>query len=117
MPLFPLPKQLYQGQLGTSSATLYTAPGGTVGQVMQRTIIKEIIVCNTDSSDRTFTLNVVDSGGSASAANEIFAAQSITANTTSIYRLTTVIEGGGTLRGLGSVADKVTLTVSGIELL
>jgi hypothetical protein len=43
-------KCLYQGQLGNSVATIYTAPGSTVA------IIKSIMIVNTDTASRTFQL-------------------------------------------------------------
>jgi hypothetical protein len=43
-------KALARGTLGTSNATLYTVPSAT------NTTVTNIIICNTDSSDQTFSL-------------------------------------------------------------
>src|SRR5689334_5390714 len=55
------PKALYRGQLPSSVGILYTAPATNTGCFA---IIKEFWVCNTDTVARTFTLYVVEAGGS-----------------------------------------------------
>ena len=112
-----VPKQLYIGQLGSSSGTLYTAPSNSY-KTDQKAIIRDIWVCNTDSSARTYTLYVVESGGSVADNRAIAKAVSIAANTTHQYNnLAIVIETAGTLRGLASSANLVTVLVSGEEYL
>jgi hypothetical protein len=106
------PKQLAQGQLGSSSATLYTAPSATG----QKCIVKEIWLCNTDSSDHTYTLYAVPSGGAAAAATQIANAVNLPAGYTHVLQIAHVIEASGTLRGLSSVASFITYTISGIEI-
>jgi hypothetical protein len=46
-----VPKQIVATILTTSTVTYHTTPAGT-------TIIKEILICNTSTADRTVTLNV-----------------------------------------------------------
>lgn len=111
------PRQLCQGQLGSSNATLYTAPATPSTMANTPTVLlTEITVCNTDSSARTFTLYVVASGGTASAANAIFYQESIPATTSRTYTKGTVLAASGTLQGLSDAASKVTYTVSGMEV-
>lgn len=113
-----IPKPMYQGLLTGSSTTLYTAPGlNPQGSVHPLAEVRRIVICNTDSSARTITLYVVPSGGSAGDSTSIFKAFSIAANTTLIVPVETLIPAAGTLRGFADTTNKVTLTVSGVELL
>lgn len=110
-----VPKPLYQGLLTGSSATLYTAPTGTTPQP-QYTRITEIILANTHNAAVTVTLYVVPSGGSVGDSTTIFPTTSIPANTRWKEKCATIINTGGTLRGLAGTADKVCITVSGEDL-
>lgn len=110
-----VPKQLYQGLLAGTSATLYTAPTGATPQA-QRTRITEIVIANTHNAALAVTLYVVPSGGSAGDSTTILPAVSIAANTTWREPFSTIIETGGTLRGFAGTADKICLTVSGEDL-
>jgi hypothetical protein len=47
-----VPKQIVATILTTSTVTYHTTPAGTT------TIIKEILICNTSTADRTVTVNV-----------------------------------------------------------
>jgi hypothetical protein len=96
---------IYQGQLPSSVATLFTVPGTPTAY-----IIKHWSVVNHDTVERTFTLY---RGG--------------TADTNRIVPAATVVPAGGmvewdgtdcygfdeTFRGSASVASMLTLTVSG----
>lgn len=100
-------KTLYQGQLASSVATLYTVGGGLAH------IIKNIKVVNNDSSARTFSLLV---GGTA-ATNRIGpAAMSIPAGGMAEWDGTMCLAATETLRGFGSAATQLTITVSGDEV-
>jgi hypothetical protein len=68
-------KVLYQGQLASSAATIYTVPATTV------TVVKTIMVVNTDSVSRTFQLF---RGGTA-AANAIIGTITLPANHTAVF--------------------------------
>lgn len=100
-------KQLYQGQLPSSAATLYTVPGATSA------IIRHISVVNNDTVARTCAFY---RGG--------------TAATNLITPPAMVVLPGGmqewdgamalgtteTLRGVGSVASMLSVTVDGDEI-
>jgi hypothetical protein len=93
-------------QLGTSTTTICTAGTGITE------VIKQIIICNTDTVDRTVTLAV---GSAATAANRILSALPIGANDVIILDTALVLLTTETLQGLSDTADKVTVTVVGWE--
>ena len=93
-------------QLGTSTTTICTAGAGITE------VIKQIIICNTDTVDRTVTLAV---GSSATAANRILSAWPIGANDVIILDTALVLLTTETLQGLSDTASKVTVTVVGWE--
>ncbi len=103
-------KKLAQGQLAAADAVLYTVPAGTT------TVVTLIVLCNTDTSDRTFRLHHVDSAGSSSASNALFYDYAIAAGRTFIPPLSGMVgQAGQMLRGLASSASKITYAIYGIE--
>ena len=93
-------------QLGTSTTTICTAGTGITE------VIKQIIICNTDTVDRTVTLAV---GSAATAANRIVSALPIGANDVIILDTALVLLTTETLQGLSDTASKVNVTVVGWE--
>ena len=93
-------------QLGTSTTTICTAGSGITE------VIKQIIICNTDTVDRTVTLAV---GSAATAANRIVSALPIGANDVIILDTALVLLTTETLQGLSDTASKVNVTVVGWE--
>jgi hypothetical protein len=93
-------------QLGTSTTTIATAATGYAE------IIKQIIITNTDTIDRTVTLAI---GSAATAANRLLSALPIGANDVMIWDTALVLNAGETLQGLSDTAAKVTVTVVGWE--
>jgi hypothetical protein len=90
--------------LGTSAATLATAN--------QDTLLTQITLVNTTSSDITVSLNIVPSSNSASAANAIFSNGTVSAGQTVVITTEMVMLNGGKLVGSAS-ASGVTINVSG----
>jgi hypothetical protein len=90
-----------------TDATLYTAPSNTKAK------IRSIIVANTAGSAATFSLAL--NGTAATAANCLFSAQSVPANTTAIFYPEGVMAAADTIHALAS-ATSVTFTVMGEEL-
>lgn len=68
------PKRLYIGN--DTSSTVYTASNNLYAY----TIIKTINVCNTSGVDKTFSLHIVPSGGSAGANNKVLSNVTVPAN-------------------------------------
>lgn len=109
-------KLLWQGLMPNSETT--TTPGFNSDSVVPTGymwIILEIISCNVSGSTSTYELSVVPSGGTAGHANRVFHTRSLTAGTSTVDSMYTVMTAGDFLTGLASGADNVTLTISGIE--
>src|SRR4051812_29388064 len=99
-------KLLYQGQLGATIATLYTVPGATSA------IIRHISVVNNDSVDRTFALY----RDGAVASNIITPpAMLVKAGGKAEWDGAMALSTGETIRGIGSVATQLTVTIDGDE--
>ena len=93
-------------QLSTTTTTIATAATGYAE------IIKQIIITNTDTIDRTVTLAI---GSAATAANRLLSNLPIGANDVIIWDTAIVLAAGETLQGLSDTAAKVTVTVVGWE--
>lgn len=93
-------------QLGTTTTVIATAAAGYAE------IIKQIIICNTDTVDRTVTLAI---GSAATAANRIMSALPIGANDLMVWDTAIVLNPGETLQGLSDTASKVNVTAVGWE--
>lgn len=96
--------------LTTSAATYYT-----VVSPVKKTIVKEMLLCNTSASPVTFTIYIVPSGGSAGVANCEFMTVTLQAYETKIFGRTCVMELGGTIQALAGTDSVVSLSVSGVE--
>lgn len=95
-------------QLTTSDATYYTSTGG-------KTMIDKATVTNTSASPVTFDANIVESGGSAAAANQVVKSKTIAANETySCPELVgQVLDTGETLSAKAGANTSLTFSVSG----
>lgn len=99
-------KQLGQVALGSSTGTIY-------GPVTAKAIVAEILVCNTDTTDRTVTIYA---GSGTAVANTIVCGASVAAGETKVLSLSTVLDAGHYLKGLASAAAVVSVTASGVEV-
>jgi hypothetical protein len=93
-------------QLGTTTTTICTAASGYTE------VIKQIIICNTDTADRTVTLAI---GSAATAANRIMSAVPIGANDIMVFDTALVLAATETLQGLADAANVVNVTAIGWE--
>lgn len=91
-------------QLGTTTTTIVTAAAS------HTYVLKQIVICNTDTVDRTVTLAI---GSAATAANRLMSTLPIGANDTIVFDTAIVLAAGETLQGLADTASKVTVTVVG----
>jgi hypothetical protein len=91
----------------TLTTTLYTVPAST------KAIVKEVLLCNTDTVARTVTLYL---GTGSATANTILSAQSLAAGETTILTLSTVLNPGEYIKGGASATSVVAITVSGVEV-
>jgi len=104
------PVNMFRGQLTATATTIYTAPS-TEGDYA---IVKEIIACNTDTTDRYLTVYNVAFGGSASPTNAILDTVLVPAKTTAFFELSSVLEDDDFLSASTSAWATITLTVSGV---
>lgn len=115
------PKVAYRGQLGSSTGVLYTAPQLTApptGTAPCTALVKSIIVANTDTSARAYTMTVVESGGSVADNRAIFKDVAIAAKTTHTYFFDDdnfPLADGETINGLADSANKVTVRIGVVE--
>ena len=93
-------------QLGTSTTTICTAGAGVTE------VIKQIIITNTDTVDRTVTLAI---GSAATAANRLMSALPIGANDMMVFDTALVLAPTETLQGLADAANVVNVTAIGWE--
>jgi hypothetical protein len=99
-------------QLTASDAAYYTTPALTTAK------IGRAVFCNTDTLAHTITMNIVATGGSSSAANELIAAYTLAPGQTYVSPelAGAVLPAGTMLRGLASTAAVITVTVSGLVI-
>lgn len=103
-------KLLFQVQVTNANTTLYT-PDTKPDSAQVR--IDTLTICNTDTSARTLTIDLVPSGGSAGVSRRLFSAAAIPASTTWNVNGPIYLAVGTTLQGLASVTNVVTLTAHG----
>jgi len=110
-----IPAPLYQGQPGTTNATLWTVPSVYQNHSVQQAVVKQILLCNTTASAATVTLYLVPSGSAAGNTTAIASALSVAANDTKILNLGQVIlpAAGASLQGLQGTTGAITVTASG----
>lgn len=94
------------------SGTLTTALYGAVAS-NTKAIVKEILLCNTDTVTRTVTLYI---GSGTGVANTILPAKSLQAGETLIISLSTVLVTGDYIKGGASVGSVVSCAISGVEV-
>jgi hypothetical protein len=99
-------------QLATAATTQYTAPAGT------RTIIDKATVTNTDTSNRSFSVNLVTSGGSAGNANLVIDTRTVVPDETYLCPelIGQILEPGSFISTTASAATALTLRISGREV-
>lgn len=113
------PRQLYQGQPGTSIGTLYTSPAvsANVTAPSATAYINEIIIANVTAAAATIRIHLVPNAGAASVTNALYYDISIPANDTKILSgLSTKMGAVSTIQALQGTASAITLTISGAEV-
>lgn len=101
-------KQLSQTALtATLTTTLYTVPAATT------TIIKEILLCNTDTVSRNVTIYA---GNGTGVAQTILSAYPVGPGETKAIELSTVISAAYTIKGGASTTAVVSCAISGTEV-
>jgi len=95
--------------LTETSAIYYTAPAA------KKTVAMNITVCNTDSSARTVTVYIVESGGVVAGAKQVIR-QSVPAGASVMLDGPFVLDPGDTIRGLASLTAVVSIRITPVEL-
>ena len=99
-------KRLYgPTTLAAAAADTYTVPASTTA------IIRSIILTNGDTAARTFTLSI----GADAAGTRLYDAVSIAANTTLYVPTFIVLTATQKIQAFADTANKVNLTLNGIE--
>ena len=91
-------------QLGTSTTTVCTVPSG------YQYIVKQVIMCNTDTQDRVLSLAI---GTAADLAKRFVSVLPIGGSDTIVLDTGIVLNAGETLQGLSDTGAKVNVTVVG----
>jgi len=91
-------------QLGTATTVLFTVASARVN------IVKQIIITNTDTVDRTFSLSI---GVAGTAANRLISTLPIGANDIMVFDTALVLTAAQTFEGLADTASKVNVTIVG----
>lgn len=97
-----LPKKLYVGTPGTTSATFYTTPAST------NTILKNIVLTNTTATAAIVTINV--------AGKAIVSGYTVQPNDTVVIDLSLVLNATDTITGVQTTASAVNVFLSGVEV-
>lgn len=99
-------------QMAATATTQYTVPVGT------RVIIDKATVTNTDIANRTFSVNLVPSGGSASNANLVIDTRTVVPDETYLCPelIGQIIGPGDFISTVASAATALTLRISGREV-
>lgn len=102
-------KKLAQAAVAVSPGTLlYTVPTGYAAD------IADITISNTNASDATITLHMVDSGGSVTASNQFIPASTIKANSLVQWTGTQTLGSNGFIQAIGSTTG-VNVRITGTE--
>lgn len=94
------------------TATLTTTLLSTIA-ASTKYIVKEILLCNTDTAARTVTIYI---GSATSVANTILDEVSIAAGETKFISLSTVLVTGDAIKGGASAGSVVSCTISGVKV-
>lgn len=92
-------------QLGATPATLYTCPALTIA------VVRHIHVSNPDSVDHTFTLSI----GADAAGTRVFAAETVTKQSSKDYWGPYTLAAGEVLQASASVAATLVMEIDGTE--
>ena len=102
------PKRLY---IGNDTATnVYTASSNAGSY----TIVRSLNVCNTTSTDKTFSVHIVPSGDTAGASNKVVSNVTVPANDV-VYTDSVYVLNAGDALYYDPVDANLTLTVAGVE--
>lgn len=103
------PKSFYTGN--SSGANAYTT-ANTVGNY---SIIKNINLCNTTSSNAACSVHILIDGAAASDANKIVSNVNVLANNVVYYNTSIVVPANSSIYVSQITSSAITFTISGVE--
>jgi len=110
-----VPAMLYQGQPGTTEASLTLRPFNAAAvPANTKVIIKQILLANNAAAAAAVSISLVPSGGTAGAANRIVPNVSVNANSVVAIDMSQVMEPGDFLSAVQGTAGAITVTISGV---
>ena len=90
--------------LGTTTTVVATVPSG------YQYIVKQVIICNTDTQDRVLSLAI---GTAATAANRFVSVLPVAGSDTIVLDTGIILNAGETIQGLSDTASKVNIVLLG----
>lgn len=97
--------------LPLSASVLYNVPPST------NTVIKQILLSNTQATDLTATLYFVPDGQSPSNSNSMFPEIIIAANNAVTIDISSVLSIGSAIHGKASASASINVHISGVEVI
>ena len=91
-------------QLGTTTTTVCTVPSS------YNYIVKQVIICNTDTQDRVFSLAI---GSAATEANRFMSLMPIAGSDTMVHDTGIVLNAGESIQGIADTAAEVNVIILG----
>ena len=104
------PVNMGQAQIQDTSTTLHTVPASTTA------ILRDMMICNVDSSAHTITVHLDHDGTTASDATAILDAFSIPANDFRHWSGMQVMVATATLKAVADASNVITITAAGIHV-
>jgi hypothetical protein len=106
-----IPKSFYVGSDVGAGANVYTV-ANTAGNY---SIIKNINLCNTTSSNAVCSIHLLVNGAAVSASNKIISNVNVLANNVVYYNTSIVVPANSSIHATQVTANAVTFTISGVE--
>ena len=104
------PVKMGQAQVQDTATTIHTVPAVTTA------LLRDMMICNVDSSAHTITVYLDPDGTTASDATAILDAFSIPANDFRHWSGYQVLEAAATLKAVADTSNVITITAAGIHV-
>ncbi|MCY9737454.1 hypothetical protein M5X17_27515 [Paenibacillus alvei] len=104
-----IPKRLYKGTCDTTSIELYKVKTG-------KTILKNIVLCNTDADKKWIMLHIVSEGESVGNNTKFLSDFIVEGNDTVVIELSAILEIGDSIVAYQEKAKAINIHVSGLEV-
>lgn len=88
----------------------------TVVNPVKSAVVKDVTMCNTDTSAHSVTINIVNSGGTAGVLNTQYSSVVLQPGETRTFGRSRVMLAGGFIQAMADVGAKVALSIDGYEI-